>query len=68
MNYASNVLSVLLQTANILLENPVNKKHVRTKVWFNQGSQRSYVTQTIRNFFKFENYLPGNYFHFYISE
>ena len=36
-NYASNVSSVLLQTADILLENPVNKKQVRTKVLFDQG-------------------------------
>ena len=38
-NYASNVL-----------ENPVNKKQVRTKILFDQGSQRSYVTQRIMNF------------------
>ena len=36
-NYASNVSSVLLQTADILLENPVNKKQVRTKVLLGQG-------------------------------
>ena len=35
-NYASNVSSVLLQTADILLENSVNKKQVRTKVLFDQ--------------------------------
>ena len=49
-NYVSNVLSVLLQTADILLENSVNKKQVRTKVLFYQGLQRYYVTQRIRNF------------------
>ena len=33
-NHASNFLSVLLQTADILLGNPVNQKHVRNKVLF----------------------------------
>ena len=44
-NCASNVSSILLQTADIVLENPNNKKQVETKVLFDQGSQRSYVTK-----------------------
>ena len=50
-NFASNVSSILLQTANIVLENPNNKKQVKTKVLFDQGSQKSYVTKRITLFF-----------------
>ena len=49
MNYTSNVSSILLQTADIVLENPNNKKQVKTKVVFGQGSKRSYVTKRIKN-------------------
>ena len=45
-NYASNVL-----------ENPVNKKQVRTKVLFDQGLKRSYVTQRIMNILDFYFYI-----------
>ena len=48
-NYTSNVSSILLQTADIVLENPNNKKQVKTKVVFGQGSKRSYVTKRIKN-------------------
>ena len=48
-NWASTVSSILLQTAGIVLENPNNKKQVKTKVFFDQGSQRSYVTKRIKN-------------------
>ena len=50
-NFASNVSSILLQTANIVLENPNNKKQVKTKVLFDQGSQKSYLTKRITLFF-----------------
>ena len=39
-NCASNISSVLLQTAEILVENPINKKQVKVKVllpWINTG-------------------------------
>ena len=39
----------MLQTADIVLGNPSNKKQVKTKVLFDQGSQRSYVTKRIKN-------------------
>ena len=48
-NCASNVLPILLQTTDIVLENPSNKKQVKTKVLFDQGSQRSCVTKRIKN-------------------
>ena len=40
-NYASSFSSVLLTTAEILLENPLNKHEVRVTALFNQGSQRT---------------------------
>ena len=40
-NCASNISSVLLQTAEILVENPINKKQVKVKVLFDQESQKS---------------------------
>ena len=46
-NCASNVSSILLQTADIVLENP-NNKQVETKVLFDQGSQRSYVINELK--------------------
>ena len=49
MNCASNVSSIFLQTADIVLANPNNKKQVKTKVLFDQGSDRSYVTKRIKN-------------------
>ena len=42
-NCASNASSILLQTADIVLENLNNKKQVETKVLLDQGSQKSYV-------------------------
>ena len=47
-NCASNISSVVLQTAEILVENPINKKQVKVKVLFDQGSQKSYLTQRIK--------------------
>ena len=48
-NYASNFSSILLPTADIILENPLTKKEVRVKALFDQGSQRTYVTQRVKN-------------------
>ena len=48
-NCASNISSILLQTAVIVLENPNNKKQVKTSILFDQGSQRSYMTKRITN-------------------
>ena len=48
-NCASNVSFILLQTANIIVENPNNQKLVKTKVLFDQGSQESYVTKRNKN-------------------
>ena len=38
----------MLQTANIVFENLNNKRQVKTKVLFDQGSQRSYVAKRIK--------------------
>ena len=48
-NCASNILSILLQTGDIVLENRNNKRQVKTKVQFDQVSQRSYVTKRVKN-------------------
>ena len=46
-NCASNILSILLQTGDIVLENRNNKKQVKNKVQFDQVSQRNYVTKRV---------------------
>ena len=48
-NYFSNLALILLQTAEIVLENPLNKKEVRVKALLDQGSQRSYLSQRIKS-------------------
>ena len=48
-NCPSNFASILLQTAEIVLENPFNKKEVRVKALLDQGSQRSYLSQRIKS-------------------
>ena len=48
-NYASSFSSVILPTTEILLENPLNKQEVRVTVLFDQSSQRTYVTQRVKN-------------------
>ena len=48
-NCPSNFASVLLQTAEIVLENPFNKEEVRVKALLDQGSQRSYLSQRIKS-------------------
>ena len=46
-NCSPNFASILLQTAEIVLENPFNEKEVRVKGLLDQGSQRSYLYQRI---------------------
>ena len=48
-NYASSFSSVILPTTEILLENPLNKQEVRVTALFDQSSQRTYVTQRVKN-------------------
>ena len=43
-NCSLNLASILLQTAEIVLENPLNKKEVRVKTVLDEGSQRSYLS------------------------
>ena len=37
--------AILLPTAEIVLENPLNKQEIRVTALFDQSSQRTYVTQ-----------------------
>ena len=48
-NCSSNLASILLQSAEIVLENPLNKKEVRIKALLDQGSQRSYLSERIQS-------------------
>ena len=48
-NCSSNLASILLQTAEIILENPFNRKEVRVNALLDQGSQRSYLSQRIKS-------------------
>ena len=48
-NCSSNFASMLLQTAEVVLENFFNKKEVRVKALPDQGSQRSYLSQRIKS-------------------
>ena len=66
-NWASKVSSILLQTADIVLENPNNKKQVKTKVLFDQGSQRSYVTKRIKNVLGLTAITNFNTYHYYFN-
>ena len=50
-NYSANSSCVLLQTAEIILVNLVNKREIKLKTLFNQGSQRSYITGRVKSFF-----------------
>ena len=42
--------NVFLQTADVIVENPLNSKQVKVKVLFDSGSQRTYVSDRIKNF------------------
>ena len=48
-NCSSNLASISLQTAEIVLENHFNKKEVRVKALLDHGSQHSYLSQTIKS-------------------
>ena len=48
-NCYSNLASILFQTAEIVLENPFNKKRVRVNALLDQRSQRSYLSQRIKS-------------------
>ena len=48
---AAKASSILLQTNESLVENPSNKKQIKMKVLFNQGSQRNYLTKKFKNFY-----------------
>ena len=48
-NCSSNLASILLQTAEIVLENPFNTKEMRVKALLDQRSQRSYLSQRIKS-------------------
>ena len=48
-NYASNISSVLLQTADLVTENPLNKNQVKVKCLFDQGAHMSFLTGVIKH-------------------
>ena len=48
-NYASNISSVLLQTADLVIENPLNKNQVEVKCLFDEGAQMSFLTERIKH-------------------
>ena len=48
-NYASNISSVLLQTVDLVIENPLNKNQVKVKCLFDQGAQTSFLTERIKH-------------------
>ena len=50
-NYSANSSCVLLQTAEIILVNLVNKREIKVKT-FDKGSQGSYVTDRVKSFLK----------------
>ena len=41
--------TVLLQTADVILENPITKQSVKIKLLLDSGSQRIYISQRIKN-------------------
>ena len=47
----SNVSCVLLQTAVVVVKNPKDSKELKTKVLFDNGSQRSYISNAVANSF-----------------
>ena len=42
--------TILLQTAETIIENPVTSKQVKIKMLFDSGSQRTYISNRIKNF------------------
>ena len=55
-NCSSSISSILLQTAEIIVENPLNKKEVRVKILFDQGSQGCHITKRIKNILDLKPY------------
>lgn len=47
--FVSNLSSILLQTADLIVENPSCTKQAEIKVLFDQGPQRTYVTKRIKD-------------------
>ena len=47
----SNVSFVMLQTAVVVVKNPKDSKELKTKVLFDNGSQRSYISNGVANYF-----------------
>ena len=46
----SNVLFVMLQTDVVIVKNPKDSKVLKIKVLFDNGSQRSYISNRVANF------------------
>ena len=46
-NYSANSSCVLLQTAEIILVDMVCKREIKVKTLFDQGIQRSYITEKV---------------------
>ena len=46
----SNVSFVMLQTAVVIVKNPKDSKELKIKVLFDNGSQRSYISNKVGNF------------------
>ena len=55
-NYSGNSSCVLLQTTEIILFNMVNKREIKVKTLFDQGSQMSYVTERVKSFLKLSSH------------
>ena len=53
----SNVWCVLLETAVVVVKNPKDSNELKTKVLFDNGSQRSYISNGVPNFFN----LPSEF-------
>ena len=64
-NCSSNLASISLQTAEIILENHFNKKEVRVKALLDQGSQHSYLSQTIKSISQLTVFVNDRYLTFY---
>ena len=47
-DFASGVSTVLLQTADLIVEGTTCEKQIKVKVLFDQGSQRNYVTKRVK--------------------
>ena len=59
-NTMANSNCVLLQTAEIILVNLVNKSKIRVRTLFDQGSQRSHINENVKSFLKLISTGHGN--------